>query len=169
LPIVGQEVHTAKALKAAQEISALITLPCPLLKHTPFFSCAVVLASVVFLSYWSFILTPDGDTAIKDHIKLNIGVLKRQGEIWPIAKTVLGQVRGVAQEIFQSRKALTNAYLPTVTREEAFQGLIEESGMDMNDQYMYGHLLSYPDSTPEDGSIMLLPPEAHTVEGAYRP
>lgn len=52
LPSIGQDLHTAKALKAAQDISALITLPCPLLKHTPFFSCAVVMASVVFLSYW---------------------------------------------------------------------------------------------------------------------
>ena len=150
LPTTGLEIHTAKALKAAQDISALITLPCPLLKHTPFFSCAVVLASVVFLSYWSFILTPDGDKSIKDHIKLNIGVLKRQGEVWPIAHTVLGQVRGVAKEIFQSKKALENLYLPSVSREEAFHGLVEESGLNMNDQHLFGGLLLLG---PEEGSL----------------
>ncbi|KIW09045.1 hypothetical protein, variant [Verruconis gallopava] len=143
IPSAGQELHTAKALKAAHDISALITLPCPLLKHTPFFSCAVVMASVVFLSYWSFILTPDDDSAIKEHIKLNIGVLKRQGEIWPIARTVLSQVRGVAQEIFQSRKALMNVYLPAVTREEAFQGIVEESGTQMNDQSLFGNFITF--------------------------
>jgi hypothetical protein len=104
------------------------------------------MASVVFLSYWSFILTADGDSAIKEHIKLNIGVLKRQGEIWPIAHTILGQVRGVAQEIFQSRKALTNEYLPNVTREEAFQGMVDESGMQMNDQHLFGNYLTYPEA-----------------------
>lgn len=168
LPILGQEIHTAKTLKAAQDISALITLPCPLLKHTPFFSCAVVLASVVFLSYWSFILTPDGDTAIKDLIKLSIGVLKRQGEIWPIAQTVLGQVRGTAQEIFQSRKALSNIYLPTLTREEAFQGLVEELGVDMDDQHLYGGFLTFSDLSPEGGGTVLNR-NTQTVEGAYSP
>jgi hypothetical protein len=147
LPTMGQDLHTAKALKAAHDISALITLPCPLLKHTPFFSCAVVMASVVFLSYWSFILTADGDTAIKEHIKLNIGVLKRQGELWPISKTILGQVRGVAQEIFQSRKALVNDYLPDVTREEAFQGLVDQSGRQMLDHHLFGNFLTFPDTS----------------------
>ena len=113
-----------------------------------------MLASVVFLSYWSFILTPDGDTAIKDHIKLNIGVLKRQGEIWPIAQTVMGQVRGVAQEIFQSRKALSNFYLPSVTREDAFRGLIEESSAVVDDRHLFGHALTYP-GTSDAGDFAL--------------
>lgn len=125
---------------------------------------------MVFLSYWSFILTPDGDTAIKDHIKLNIGVLKRQGEIWPIAQTVLGQVRGVAQEIFQSRKALSNMYLPSVTRAEAFQGLIEESGAELNDQHLFGNLLTFSDgSEGSAGGGAMLGHEAYAIPGAYRP
>ena len=143
LPGNRQDTHTAKALQAAKDISGLITLPFPLLKHTPFFSCAVVMASVVFLSYWSFILIEDGDAMIKDHIKLNIGVLKRQGELWPIAQTVMKQVRGVAQELFQSRKALENVYSMSVTREEAFQGLIDETSTGLDDQTLYGNHLTY--------------------------
>jgi len=143
LPSAGQDMHTAKALQAAKDISTLITLPCPLLKHTPFFSCAVVMASVVFLSYWSFILSPDGDALIKDHLKLNIGVLKRQGELWPIAKTVMGQVKGVAKEIFQSRKAMTNTYRAGTTREEAFEGFIDETGRDLDGQDLYGNFMTF--------------------------
>lgn len=152
LPSAGQDMHTAKALQAAKDISTLITLPCPLLKHTPFFSCAVVMASVVFLSYWSFILAPNGDDLIKDHLKLNIGVLKRQGELWPIAKTVMGQVKGVAKEIFQSRKAAANAYAAGVTREEAFDGLIDETGRELDGQDLYGNLTTFGSLQSIEGS-----------------
>ncbi|KAF2430088.1 hypothetical protein EJ08DRAFT_649886 [Tothia fuscella] len=121
------DIHTAKAMQAAKDISFLITLPCPLIKHTPFFTCAVTMASIVFLSYWSFIATESGDAFIKENIRLNIGVLKTLGEIWPIAGTVLKQVRGVAKELFQSRKAMNNAYWMNVTREEVLRGMLEGS------------------------------------------
>jgi hypothetical protein len=119
------DVHTAKAMQAAKDISGLITLPCPLIKHSPFFTCAVTMGATVFLSYWSFIATESGDAFIKENIRLNIGVLKSLAELMPIAKTVLGQVKGVAQELFQSRKALNNEYWNAVTREEILQGMIE--------------------------------------------
>jgi hypothetical protein len=120
-----KDLHTAKAMAAARDISKLARMPCPLIKHTPFFTCAVTMAAVVYLSYWSFIATETGDSVIKEHIRLNIGVLKTMAEIWPVAKTVLGQVKGVAQELFASRKALNNAYWNVVTREEILQGMIE--------------------------------------------
>ena len=122
-----KDLHTAKAMTAAKEISKLARLPCPLVKHTPFFNCAVTMAAVVYLSYWSFIATEGGDTVIKEHIRLNIGVLKALSEIYPIATTVLGQCKGVAQELFASRKALNNAYWAHVTKEEILQEMIEGS------------------------------------------
>jgi hypothetical protein len=127
-PLPGQykDLHTAKAMQAAKDICVLIKLPCPLVKHTPFFTCAVTMAAVVYLSYWSFIATESGDSVIKEHIRLNIGVLKTWAKVMPIAKTVLGQVKGVAQELFASRKALNNAYWSSVTREEILRGMIEE-------------------------------------------
>jgi len=121
------DMHTAKAMRAAMDICVLIKMPCPLAKHSPFFTCAITMAAVVYLSYWSFIATDKGDNLIKEHIRLNIGSLKTLSSVMPIAKTVLKQVKGVAQELFQSRKALSNAlfYSPT-TREEIIQGMIEE-------------------------------------------
>lgn len=132
-----KDLHTAKAMAAAKEVSKLARLPCPLVKHTPFFNCAVTMAAVVYLSYWSFIATEGGDTVIKEHIRLNIGVLKALSEIYPIASTVMGQVKGVAQELFASRKALNNAYWAHVTKEEILQGMIEDasSGSSTADPY----------------------------------
>jgi hypothetical protein len=139
-----KDVHTAKAMQAAKDISALITLPCPLVKHTPFFSCAVTMASIVFLSYWSFIATEAGDAFIKENIRLNIGVLKTLTDDvgWPIARTVLGQVKGVAQELFQSRKALNNAYSwNAVTREEILQELMDSTPTRSEDPNIYGQYM----------------------------
>ncbi|KAF2666834.1 hypothetical protein BT63DRAFT_457791 [Microthyrium microscopicum] len=120
------DMHTAKAMRAAMDICVLIKMPCPLAKHSPFFTCAITMAAVCYLSYWSFIATEEGDNLIKEHIRLNIGSLKTLAGVMPIAKTVLGQVKGVAQELFQSRKALKNLYFGAVTREEILQGMIEE-------------------------------------------
>lgn len=146
-PLQGglKDVHTVKAMQAAKDICGLILLPCPLVKHTPFFSCAVTMSSIVFLSYWSFIATESGDTFIKDNIRLNIGVLKTLGELWPIANTVLGQVKGVAQELFRSRKALSNGFFHAqVTREEIFQGMIESVTPPGNNEDMYEQFLALP-------------------------
>jgi len=142
---VYKDMHTAKAMVAAKEISKLARLPCPLVRHTPFFNCAVTMAAVVYLSYWSFIATEGGDTVIKEHIRLNIGVLKALSEIYPIATTVLGQVKGVAQELFSSRRALNNAYWAHVTKEEILQGIIDDSSSGSS-QDLYGEYLGGPPS-----------------------
>ena len=134
-----KDIHTAKAMNAAKEVSKLARLPCPLVKHTPFFNCAVTMAAVVYLSYWSFIATEGGDTVIKEHIRLNIGVLKALSDIYPIATTVLGQVKGVAQELFAARKAMNNDYWAHVTREEILQGMIEDSSSSGSQPDIYGN------------------------------
>lgn len=121
------DMHTAKAMQAAMDICVLIKMPSPLIRHTPFFTCAITMSAVIYLSYWSFIATREADNTIKEHIKLNIGSLKTYASVMPIAKTVLHQVQGVARELFQSRKALSNAYWAGMTREETFQSMIEES------------------------------------------
>lgn len=139
-----KDLHTAKAMHAAKEVSKLARLPCPLVKHTPFFNCALTMAAVVYLSYWSFIATEGGDTVIKEHIRLNIGVLKALSEIYPIASTVLGQVKGVAQELFASRKALNNEYWAHVTKEEILQGMIEDSSSSSSDLYGEFSMVSFP-------------------------
>ncbi|KAF2091243.1 hypothetical protein K490DRAFT_13810, partial [Saccharata proteae CBS 121410] len=121
-----REYHTAKCMEASQELSKLIRLPSPLERYTPFFTCVVVMSSVVYLSYWSFIV-PDGeDGPIKELIRLNTGVLKSLAVQWPVAKTVLGQVKGVAQEMFSSKRA-TSLHWNGVAAADLLQ-MIEDDG-----------------------------------------
>jgi hypothetical protein len=126
LPTQSRELHTAKCLTSAENISSLIKLPASLIHHTPFFTCVVVMASVVHLSYWSF-LVPDGqDDNIKQSIRLDVGTLQQYGNTWPIAHVVLGQVRGVAHTLFNSKKAMSIHLWNNIAQDEVIRNVILE-------------------------------------------
>ncbi|KAF2808367.1 uncharacterized protein BDZ99DRAFT_419412 [Mytilinidion resinicola] len=126
LPTQAREIHTAKCLQAAEDISKLITLPTPLQRHSPFFTCVVVVASVVHLSYWSF-LVPDGqDDKIKGLIRLDTGSLQSLSAWWPVANTVLKQVRGVASVMFNSKKSMSIHMWSSIASDDMIRIMIEE-------------------------------------------
>ncbi|KAJ4988868.1 hypothetical protein SVAN01_05675 [Stagonosporopsis vannaccii] len=128
LPTQTREIHTAKCLTSAENISSLIRLPGHLLHHTPFFTCVVVMASVVHLSYWSF-LVPDGqDDIVKQSIRLDVGTLQQYSNTWPIASVVLGQVRGVAHTLFNSKKAMSIHLWSNIAQGDVIRDVIEEGG-----------------------------------------
>ncbi|KAH8723259.1 hypothetical protein GQ44DRAFT_710863 [Phaeosphaeriaceae sp. PMI808] len=128
LPTQTREIHTAKCLTSAENISSLIRIPGQLLHHTPFFTCVVVMASVVHLSYWSF-LVPDGqDDVIKQSIRLDVGTLQQYSNTWPIASVVLGQVRGVAHTLFNSKKAMSIHLWSNIDSRDVIRNVIEEGG-----------------------------------------
>ncbi|KAF1914215.1 hypothetical protein BDU57DRAFT_519081 [Ampelomyces quisqualis] len=135
LPTQTREIHTAKCLTSAENISSLIRLPGQLLYHTPFFTCVVVMASVVHLSYWSF-LVPDGqDDIIKQSIRLDVGTLQQYSNTWPIANIVLGQVRGVAHTLFSSKKAMSIHLWSNIDQHDIIRNVIEEGGQVPMQQY----------------------------------
>jgi hypothetical protein len=135
LPTQTREIHTAKCLTSAENISSLIRLPGQLLQHTPFFTCVVVMASVVHLSYWSF-LVPDGqDDIIKQSIRLDVGTLQQYSNTWPIAHVVLGQVRGVAHTLFNSKKAMSIHLWSNIEPHDVIRNVIEEGGIVPPGQY----------------------------------
>lgn len=135
LPTQTREIHTAKCLTSAENISSLIKLPGPLLHHTPFFTCVVVMASVVHLSYWSF-LVPDGqDDVIKQSIRLDVGTLQQYGATWPIAHVVLGQVRGVAHTLWNSKKAMSIHLWSSIAQDEVIRNVIEEGSVEPLENY----------------------------------
>ncbi|KAI2481314.1 Zn2/Cys6 DNA-binding protein [Pyrenophora tritici-repentis] len=135
LPTQTREIHTAKCLTAAENISSLIRLPGQLLFHTPFFTCVVVMASVVHLSYWSF-LVPDGqDDIIKQSIRLDVGTLQQYSNTWPIANVVLGQVRGVAHTLFNSKKAMSIHLWSNIDQHDVIRNVIEEGSHVPQQQY----------------------------------
>lgn len=128
LPTQTREIHTAKCLASAENISSLIRLPGELLYHTPFFTCVVVMASVVHLSYWSF-LVPDGqDDIVKQSIRLDVGTLQQYSNTWSIANVVLGQVRGVAHTLFNSKKAMSIHLWSNIAQGDVIRDVIEEGG-----------------------------------------
>jgi hypothetical protein len=135
LPTQTREIHTAKCITSAENISTLIKLPGPLLNHTPFFTCVVVMASVVHLSYWSF-LVPDGhDDIIKQSIRLDVGTLQQYSNTWPIAHVVLGQVRGVAHTLFNSKKAMSIHLWSSIAQDDLIRNVIEEGGAEPLENY----------------------------------
>ncbi|KAF2177705.1 hypothetical protein K469DRAFT_602358 [Zopfia rhizophila CBS 207.26] len=135
LPTQTREIHTAKCLTSAENISSLIKLPGPLLHHSPFFTCVVVMASVVHLSYWSF-LVPDGqDDVIKQSIRLDVGCLQSYSGTWPIASVVLGQVRGVAHTLFNSKKAMSIHLWSSIAQDDVIRGVIEEGSAEPLENY----------------------------------
>ena len=96
--------HTKHTLSSAAEISKLITHRVPLLSHTHFFTCVVTLSSIVHLSKWALYFVPHDDDDLRQQVKLNIGALNQLSDVWGAADRARGQVKGVAQEIYQTKK-----------------------------------------------------------------
>ena len=114
-------------INAADNISKLVTLPVPLIRHTHFFTCVVTLASIVHLSCWASLLPLTQDENLKQQISLNTGALKSLAEIWPSATRVGDQVKGVAQKVFASRKlAAEEGFWGNFTDDEVMRSIIED-------------------------------------------
>ena len=119
--------HASKIISSAQEISKLISLPVPLIKHTHFFTCVVTLASIVHLSCWSIMNPLIHDEDLKQQLRLNTGALKTLRQVWPAAGQAFGQVKGVASEIFSSKKLAVEAGIWTnLTNDQVMQSIIED-------------------------------------------
>lgn len=130
--IPGQifNIHAAKIIQAAEGISKLITLPVPLIRHTHFFTCIITLASIVHLSYWAGLMPLTYDENLKQQIRLNTGALKSLAEAWPTATRVAKQVKGVAQEVYASRKlAASEGFWGVLSEEEMMRSIIEDEGI----------------------------------------
>lgn len=130
VPGDNYNVHAANTVQAAQDISKLISLPIPLVKHTHFFTCVVTLASIVHLSCWSVLMPYTQDDDLKQQLRLNTGALKTLWQVWPSAGKAFGQVKGVAQEIFAAKKqAVENGYWSQFTDEEVMQNMISDQSI----------------------------------------
>ncbi|KAF4626161.1 hypothetical protein G7Y89_g12001 [Cudoniella acicularis] len=123
-------IHAAKTVRAAQDISKLITLPVPLVKHTHFFTCVVTLGSIVHLSCWSALMSFYQDDDLKQQLRLNTGALKTLWQVWPSAGKAFGQVKGVAQEIFAAKKQQAEiGFWANYSNEEVMRNMIEDQAI----------------------------------------
>lgn len=98
MPAFSHHAHAMKAVKAASEISALAALRMPVLKHTPFFICALVLSSIVQLAAYSVKAGQMPDPR-RDRLTLTVGVFKSLGRTWAISYSVLRQIKAVARDV----------------------------------------------------------------------
>lgn len=120
--------HSAKTIQSATDITKLIALPVSLAKHTPFFTCAIALASIVHLSCWSISSSNDEGYDSKEYVRLSMGGLKAMADVWPSAGRVLVQVNRVAQEIFLTRTtSLSVPFWNGIEDEDIIDGLADES------------------------------------------
>lgn len=123
-------IHAAKVIQATHNISELIALPGPLVKHTHFFTCVITLASIVNLSRWAALLPPIQDEALKQQIRLQTGALKSIATVWPSAHKVQLQVKDVAKEVYYShRLAAGGGFWNTFTNDEMMMRLVEDENM----------------------------------------
>ncbi|GLB12206.1 hypothetical protein AtubIFM57258_009486 [Aspergillus tubingensis] len=98
IPAFSHHAHAMKAVKAASEISSLASIRMPVVKHTPFFICALVLSSMVQLAACSVKAGQMPDPS-RDRLTLTIGVFKTLGRTWAISQTIMHQIKAVARDV----------------------------------------------------------------------
>ncbi|KAJ6782144.1 hypothetical protein PWT90_07436 [Aphanocladium album] len=95
--------HTSHVLFSANEICNMITHRTPLIWHTHFFICAIVLSSIVQLSSWSAQLGAAEDS-VREKVRLCIGALRQISTVWGTAAKAMGQIKEVAGQISLLKK-----------------------------------------------------------------
>ncbi|KAI9930586.1 hypothetical protein ASPWEDRAFT_107394 [Aspergillus wentii DTO 134E9] len=98
IPAFSHHAHAMKAVKAAKELSTLASIRLPVIKHTPFFICALVLSSIVQLAACSVKAGQMPDPS-RDRLTLTIGVFKSLARTWAISQAIMRQIKAVARDV----------------------------------------------------------------------
>ncbi|KAL3454356.1 hypothetical protein BJX65DRAFT_260379 [Aspergillus insuetus] len=98
IPAFSHHSHAMKAVKAASEISSLASTPMPVVKHTPFFICSLVMSSIVQLAACSVKAGQMPDPS-RDKLSLTIGVFKTLSNTWAISQSIMRQIKAVARDV----------------------------------------------------------------------
>lgn len=104
-PVSPYEIHTSKAIKAANSLSSAAALRSPLAMHSPCFVCAISMAAVVHLPAYSMEKNPERSSAIKERLQLSVSALSSISEVWPTAGAAKLQISQFAREILAGRAA----------------------------------------------------------------
>ncbi|KAI1175795.1 N-terminal binuclear Zn cluster-containing/DNA binding domain-containing protein [Nemania sp. FL0916] len=124
-------LHTRHIITAACAISKMVTHNVPITSHTHFFTCVLTLSSIVHLSKWAAVYFIEDEEDLRQQIRLNIGALNKLSTVWRAAATAGSQVKGVAQEIYRSRKAQQNNphFWEGYTQEEIMGSMSADEGI----------------------------------------
>ena len=145
------EVHTSKAIKAANSISKALAFRTPLSKHSPCFVCATLMAAIVHLPAYSMESSVDKASAIKERLQLTINALNSIGEVWPMARAAKSQISQFARDVFAGQEIAAGQ-----ARKEAQIQQIDIESM-MEDQTWLDELATFE---PMEGTLMLEEGEA---------
>lgn len=121
IPAFSHQAHAMKAIKAASELSSLASIRLPVVKHTPFFICALVLSSIVQLASCSAKAGQMPDPS-RDRLTLTIGVFKSLARTWAISQSIMRQIKAVARDVMDVglRPNLDHVDLTTVLDSSRF-------------------------------------------------
>ncbi|KAI0166526.1 hypothetical protein GGR57DRAFT_496790 [Xylariaceae sp. FL1272] len=126
--------HTRHIITAACEISKMVTYNVPITSHTHFFTCVLTLSSIVHLSKWALYCIQDEDD-LRQQVRLNIGyrtdIFIKLSSVWKAAENAGAQVKGVAQEIYRSRKAQQSnpSFWVGFTQQEIMSSMSADEGI----------------------------------------
>ncbi|KAJ5102390.1 hypothetical protein NUU61_004612 [Penicillium alfredii] len=98
VPAFSHHAHAMKAVKAASELSSLAAMRLPVVKHTPFFICALTLSSIVQLAACSVKAGQMPDPS-RDRLTLTIGVFRSLARTWAISQSIMRQIKAVARDV----------------------------------------------------------------------
>ncbi|KKY22997.1 putative c6 zinc finger domain-containing protein [Phaeomoniella chlamydospora] len=93
-------LHTSKALDAANALSNLATIRTPLENHTPCFACSIALSATVHLPAYLLESDPTRSQTLKGRLRLALSTLGTLSEIFPIAAIVKRQLGQFARDTF---------------------------------------------------------------------
>lgn len=124
-------LHTRHIITAACAISKMVTYNVPITSHTHFFTCVLTLSSIVHLSKWAAVYLLEDEEDLREQIRLNIGALNKLSSVWRAAAKAGSQVKGVAQEIYRSRKAQEHNphFWDGYTQEEIMSSMAADDGI----------------------------------------
>lgn len=165
LPALAYSCHTAKALRAANAIVNLASIPRPLTYCSPALMCGITTAATVHLPAYAIVDRPDQTIAIKERLQLGISALAAFGEIWPRASIAKGQVARFAREILLKPDVCVDStgpeQMPRITTETTNFAQIEYEAPFNNDIWMDNLLQAEeendPAMCPAFGTIYSLP------------
>ncbi|KAJ5297350.1 hypothetical protein N7508_007599 [Penicillium antarcticum] len=123
VPAFSHNEHAMKAAKAARELSRLASFRLPVIKHTPFFICALTLSSIVQLAACSVKAGQMPDPS-RDRLTLTIGVFKSLARTWAISQSIMRQIKAVSRDVMEMglrpTMAMDSLYLTTMLDNSQF-------------------------------------------------
>ncbi|KAL4811061.1 hypothetical protein BDV18DRAFT_155671 [Aspergillus unguis] len=93
------DIHSHKLLRAADLLSGLATLPSPIQRRSPFFTCALAMCIIVHTAARLLGANDEKKEAIESRIQLGFGALKVLGKVWPLPSNVRMQMVDMYQEV----------------------------------------------------------------------